>query len=223
MFTITNKLRTIVALGAVGAALALAASIAPAASADPQPLASAEAAIAANGRATTAVRPNPDEQTLPQATVDSGPCSEVCSGDGYGFGNSSSAGRATTAVRPNPDEQTPPQATVDSGPCSEVCSGDGYGFGNSSSAESGAQLPHNPLAGTGLLSEQANGLVAAAHTPAVVHVTAPSGGFDWGDAGVGAGGMLALILIGVGGVLTVARRRSHSVTPTTRPNPQAQH
>jgi len=165
---------------AVVVALALAASIAPAASADPQPLASAEAAIAANGRPTTAVRPNPDEQTLTQAPVDSGPCSEVCSGGGYGFGNSSSA-------------------------------------------ESGAQLPHNPLAGTGLLSEQANGLVAAAHTPAVVHVTAPSGGFDWGDAGVGAGGMLALILIGVGGVLTAARRRSHSVTPTTRPNPQGQH
>jgi hypothetical protein len=165
---------------AVALALALAASIAPAASADPVPLASAEAAIAANRQATTPVRPNPDEQTLSQATVGSGPCSEVCSGGGYGVGNSSPA-------------------------------------------ESGARLPHNPLARTGLLSQQANGLAAATHAPAVVHVTAPSSGFHWGDAGVGAGGMLALILIGVGGLLTVARRRGHSVTPTTRPNPQGQH
>jgi hypothetical protein len=34
--------------------------------------------------------------------------------------------------------------------------------------------------------------------------------------------MLALILIGTGGALTVARRRSHTVAPTPRPNPQAQ-
>jgi hypothetical protein len=165
---------------AVALALALAASVAPAASADPQPLASAEATIAANGEAPTAVRPNADEQTLTQATANSGPCSEVCSGGGYGLGGTSLA-------------------------------------------ESGARLPHNPLAGTGLLSQQPSGLVAAAHTRAVVHVIAPSGGFDWGDAGVGAGGMLALILIAAGGVITLARRRSQSVAPTARPNPQAQH
>jgi hypothetical protein len=165
---------------AVVLALAIAATIAPAASADPQPLASAEAAIAANAH-------------------------------------------VPTAVRPNPDEQTPTRATVDSGPCSEVCSGAGYGFAGTSLAESGARLPHNPLAGTGLLSQQPSASFAATHTPAVVHVTAPSGGFDWGDAGVGAGGMLALILIAAGGVLTVARRRSHSVAPTTRPSPQGQH
>jgi hypothetical protein len=34
--------------------------------------------------------------------------------------------------------------------------------------------------------------------------------------------MLALILIGTGGALTVARRRSHTIIPTPRPNPQAQ-
>jgi hypothetical protein len=165
---------------AVALALTLAASIAPAASADPQPLASAEATIAANGQ-------------------------------------------APTAVRSNPDEQTPMQATANSGPCSEVCSGGVYGLADTSLADSGARLPHNPLAGTGLLSRRPSGLIAATHTPAVVHVTVPSGGFDWGDAGVGAGGMLALILIGAGGVLTVARRRSHSVAPTARPTPQGQH
>jgi hypothetical protein len=165
---------------AVALAFALAASIAPAASADPQPLARAEATIAAGGQAPTAARPNPDEQTLTQATANSGPCSEACSGSGYDLAGTSSV-------------------------------------------ESGARLPHNPLAGTGLLSQQPSRLVAATRTPAVVHVTAPSGGFDWGDAGVGAGGMLALILIAAGGVLTMARRRTHSVAPTPRPNPQAQH
>jgi hypothetical protein len=164
---------------AVALAFALAASIAPAASADPQPLARAEAAIAANGQ-------------------------------------------ATTAVRPNPDQQTPTRATVDSGPCSENCSGGGHGFGTSSSAGPGGQLPRNPL-GMGLFPQRGTGSIAPTHTPAAVHVTGPNSGFDWGDAGVGAAGMLALTLIGVGGVLIVARRRSHSLTPATRANPQAQH
>jgi hypothetical protein len=132
-------------------------------------------------------------------------------------------GRATTAVRPNPDQQTPTRATVYSGPCSEVCSGGSYGSDSSSPAEASAQLPHNPIAGTGVASQPANRVVAATQIPAVVHVTAPSGGFDWGDAGAGAGGTLALILIGVGGVLTVARRRNHSTAPNTRATPQGQH
>ena len=45
----------------------------------------------------------------------------------------------------------------------------------------------------------------------VVRVTQPSPsasrGFDWGDAGIGAGGILALVLIGVGAALTVTHRR----------------
>jgi len=45
----------------------------------------------------------------------------------------------------------------------------------------------------------------------VVRVAQPSqvtsGGFDWGDAGIGAGGVLALVLIAVGGSLMVTHRR----------------
>jgi hypothetical protein len=44
----------------------------------------------------------------------------------------------------------------------------------------------------------------------VVRVTAPSppsAGLDWGDAGLGAGGMLALILLGVGSTVVVLHRR----------------
>jgi hypothetical protein len=102
---------------ALALALALGLCAAPVASADPQPLAKAEAAIAAN-------------QT-----------------------------RGNQPVRPNPDQQAP---------------------------------------------------WPGAQSPAIVHVVAPNGGFDWGDAGIGAGG--ALILVGLGLAATRAatngRRRN---------------
>jgi hypothetical protein len=38
---------------------------------------------------------------------------------------------------------------------------------------------------------------------------APTGsGFDWGDAGIGAGGLLGLILVGLGGTAAVAHRKA---------------
>ena len=40
----------------------------------------------------------------------------------------------------------------------------------------------------------------------------PTTGFDWGDAGIGAGGLLGLILVGLGGTLVVSHRR-HSRMP----------
>jgi hypothetical protein len=44
----------------------------------------------------------------------------------------------------------------------------------------------------------------------VVAVSAPSGGFDWGDAGIGAGGMVALFSIAAGStLLLIGRRRRH--------------
>jgi hypothetical protein len=44
-------------------------------------------------------------------------------------------------------------------------------------------------------------------TPAIVKVEAPSGGFDWGDAGIGAAGMLALFSIAGGSALLLSGRR----------------
>jgi hypothetical protein len=35
----------------------------------------------------------------------------------------------------------------------------------------------------------------------------PTTAFDWGDAGIGAGGLLGLILVGLGGTLVVSHRR----------------
>jgi hypothetical protein len=41
----------------------------------------------------------------------------------------------------------------------------------------------------------------------VVAVSASSGGFDWGDAGIGAGGMVALFSIAAGAALLLMGRR----------------
>jgi hypothetical protein len=55
-------------------------------------------------------------------------------------------------------------------------------------------------------------------TPPVVEIReVPSRGFDWGDAGIGAGGMLALFSIAAGSTLLVtARRRRRSFQVAAR-------
>jgi len=53
----------------------------------------------------------------------------------------------------------------------------------------------------------------------VVRVTEPStdgGGLDWADAGIGAGALLGLILVGVGGTFAVVHRR-HTTAARRRP------
>jgi hypothetical protein len=42
---------------------------------------------------------------------------------------------------------------------------------------------------------------------AVVRVQVPQGGFDWGDAGIGAAGGVALAMLGLGGALVVSQQR----------------
>ena len=46
--------------------------------------------------------------------------------------------------------------------------------------------------------------------PPVVRVQAPANGFDWGDAGIGAAGGVALALIGLGGALAVSQHRNRN-------------
>lgn len=41
----------------------------------------------------------------------------------------------------------------------------------------------------------------------VVSIASPQGGFDWGDAGIGAGGALAIVLLGLGAALIATHRR----------------
>ena len=50
---------------------------------------------------------------------------------------------------------------------------------------------------------------------AVVRIQTPPNGFDWGDAGIGAAGGLALAMIGVGGALVVSQRRPRRNRQTT--------
>ena len=42
----------------------------------------------------------------------------------------------------------------------------------------------------------------------IVRISSPAGGFDWGDAGIGAAGGFALSMIGIGGALVVTQRRT---------------
>jgi hypothetical protein len=52
-------------------------------------------------------------------------------------------------------------------------------------------------------------------TPTVIKVGS-GGSFDWGDAGIGAGGMLAVVALAGGGLVLVSRRRTTHprVSPT---------
>jgi hypothetical protein len=50
---------------------------------------------------------------------------------------------------------------------------------------------------------------------AVVRIQTPPNGFDWGDAGIGAAGGLALAMIGLGGALVVSQRRPRGNRQTT--------
>ena len=52
--------------------------------------------------------------------------------------------------------------------------------------------------------------VAAGTSPTIVRVTAPSRGFDWGDAGIGAAGGFALSMIAIGAALVVSQHRTRS-------------
>jgi hypothetical protein len=49
---------------------------------------------------------------------------------------------------------------------------------------------------------------STAQTSPIVRVTVPARGFDWGDAGIGAAGGLAITMFGVGVALTVSQRRN---------------
>lgn len=109
-------------------------------------------------------------------------CSEVCSGGGY--------------ARPT---QTRSAILAQSSLCSEVCGGRGYG--RVTQAGSAAFAASKPVSG-----------------PAVGHSDIPQGtlnrhsrGFAWGDAGIGAGAAVALLVIIVGGAGAASALRTRRV------------
>jgi len=128
------------------------------------------------------------QQQQPGSPAGASPCSEVCSGGGYGSGNGNT-------TQPTYSLPTILNNVGNPAPCSEVCSGGGYG--------SVSQPPQTP--------DDSSAHHAARTPPTAVRVVTPSAGFHWGDAGIGAGGMLALIVIGLGGALTLTHRRNQRI------------
>jgi len=126
------------------------------------------------------------QPATPGSPASPSPCSEVCSGGGYGTGTSTTSQSAYSI----------PMLLLGVGnptaPCSEVCSGGGYGLVS--------QPPQTP--------DDSTAHHAARIRPAAGRVVTASAGFHWGDAGIGAGGMLAVIVIGLGGALTLTHRRN---------------
>lgn len=53
---------------------------------------------------------------------------------------------------------------------------------------------------------------------AVVRVQTPPSGFDWGDAGIGAAGGIALAMLGLGGALLISQRPRGTRESTVQPN-----
>jgi hypothetical protein len=168
------------------------------------------AAVLPDGSASAAGVPATATAQQPSSPATASPCSEVCSGGGYASGTSNTTQPAYSIpiILNYLGNQGNP------GPCSEVCSGGGYGLG------AGTPGPCSEVCsggGYGLVSQpsrmpDASSAYRAARTPpAAVRVVSPSDGFSWGDAGIGAGGMLALTVIGLGGALTITHRRNQRI------------
>jgi hypothetical protein len=116
---------------------------------------------------------------------------------------------ALTAIAASPASANPPPTSP--GTCSEVCSGGGYGPGPSRPAATPtSSQPRSKIANTGTCSEacSGNGYDLARVPPTVVRSTSGASGFDWGDAGIGAGAALGLMLAATGGILLLAHRRT---------------
>jgi hypothetical protein len=131
------------------------------------------------------------------APASPGPCSEACSGGGYGPGPSRPAATPTS---------TQPRQIASTGPCSEVCADRGYG-------SSATRPPATPTStGPGSDVSSTNGYDLARVPATVVRTISGDSGFDWGDAGIGAGAALGLMLAATGGTLLLAQRRAQSRT-----------
>ncbi len=111
---------------------------------------------------------------------------------------------ALTAIAASPASAAFPPASP--GPCSETCSGDGHGPRVGRPAASPRSTgPRSDVSST-------NGYDIARVPPTVVRVISGDNGFDWGDAGIGVAGGIALSMVGLGAALAISQHR----TPRTR-------
>ena len=79
-------------------------------------------------------------------------------------------------------------------------------------AAASARFDQNPV----FVAQPASQPTAVQPAVQVVRVSA-SGGFDWGDAGIGAAGGLGLSMLGVAGSLGVTRRRDRRSGQSAQP------
>jgi hypothetical protein len=162
-------------------------------------------ALAAAAPASARFELNPGTGADNQSTTASTSlCSEVCSASGYAAQNSGAA------------------LPHDPRPRAVALAGAGYGYGSSPIAPARTTGPGvvtgarhvtpTILATRGgavhVAPSRLTNPVSARHISATASAT-PSDGFDWGDAGIGAGGAIALMTLLVGGALGVSsfRRR----------------
>ena len=124
----------------------------------------------------------------PGSPASPSPCSEVCSGGGYTSGTSTTTSPAYSLPVILNDLGNP-------APCSEVCSGGGYG----------------PVSQPSRTPDHSSAYHPARTPPTAVRAVTASAGFHWDDAGIGPGGMLALIVTGLGGALTLTRRGNQRI------------
>jgi hypothetical protein len=107
----------------------------------------------------------------------------------------------TLAAGAAPIATANPQPVASGASCGDVCSGHGYG-----PADVATQIPASGASCGDVCSGHGYGPVSA--PAAVLRVAVPrDGGFDWGDAGIGAGSAFALTIIGARGALRAANRR----------------
>lgn len=80
--------------------------------------------------------------------------------------------------------------------CTEVCSGVGY-----------STAPHAQLGPAYQTATPTHN--TPSHSVAGSSTAASGDGFDWGDAAIGAGGAVVILLVGAGGVHAAGLRRRH--------------
>jgi hypothetical protein len=112
---------------------------------------------------------------------------------------------------PNPDQQAP-------GPGSSIAVQEGQGYPPGVFTEREREIVRDyqqtPQYERSLLQSQ---LERVARDAGTATVEVPAGGFDWGDAGIGAAGMLALFSIGAGSTLLLTNRRRRQGFQVTAP------
>ena len=128
----------------------------------------------------------------------------------YGVGSTESSNPAAAqAPAPRQDMRSPDTRDVATAAESSK--------GGTSAATSGADLrspdARDHAAGRGTFNAPE---VTVVKVPEPAPVAPSNGGIDWGDVGIGAGGMLGLALLALGGTYAVVHRRhdSHSMITT---------